>query len=45
MRRPECLLATYQQAAEESNTQGKPPLALWSNDLLQRIGASSLARN
>lgn len=36
---PRKLLATYNRAAAELNAKEKPPLALWSEELLSRIGA------
>ncbi len=36
---PRRLLATYNRVAAELNKKGNPPLALWSGELLTRIGA------
>jgi hypothetical protein len=43
MRDPPRLLATYNEAAKEANAKGGEKLALWSPDLLERLGAGSLA--
>jgi hypothetical protein len=42
MRRPERLLATYNRAAAERNERGAEKLALWSPELLERLGAQAL---
>lgn len=38
---PRRLLATYNRVAAELNQKGNPTLALWSNELLTRIGAEA----
>jgi hypothetical protein len=42
MHHPDRLLATYNRAAQESNARGGELLALWSDELLDRIGARPL---
>jgi hypothetical protein len=42
---PRKLLATYNRAAAELNAKGKPPLALWSEELLSKIGAEAAPPN
>ena len=44
MRRPERLLATYNRAARESMRRGGEPLALWSDELIERVGATPLVQ-
>jgi hypothetical protein len=44
MRHPERLLATYNAAAAESNARGNAPMAMWSDDLLARVGATPIKR-
>jgi len=38
---PRCLLALYNRAAGEQNAPGKPPLPLWSEDVLTAVRAGS----
>lgn len=42
MHHPDRLLATYNRAAKEANGHGGETLALWSDELLERIGATAL---
>jgi hypothetical protein len=39
-----CLLATYNRAATEHNRRSREKLALWSPDLLERLGAGACER-
>lgn len=38
---PRCLLVLYNRAAAEQNAAGKPPLPLWSEDVLSAVHAGS----
>jgi hypothetical protein len=38
---PRCLLVLYNRAATEQNTAGKPPLPLWSEEVLAGVHAGS----
>jgi hypothetical protein len=38
---PRCLLVLYNRAAAEQNTAGKPPLPLWSEDILSTVHAAA----
>jgi hypothetical protein len=38
---PRCLLVLYNRAAAEQNVAGKPPLPLWSEDVLTAVHAGS----
>ena len=38
---PRCLLVLYNRAAAEQNAAGKPPLPLWSEDILSAVHANT----
>lgn len=38
---PRCLLVLYNRATAEQNTAGKPPLPLWSEDILSGVHAGA----
>jgi hypothetical protein len=38
---PRCLLVRYNRAAAEQNAAGKPPLPLWSDDILSAVHADA----
>jgi len=38
---PRCLLVLYNRAAAEQNAASKPPLPLWSEDVLSTVHAGS----
>jgi hypothetical protein len=40
---PRCLLVLYNRAATEQNAAGKPPLPLWSEDVLSAVQAGACA--